>query len=166
MESRTKYESLQCWKSPEDALDDLNYICNFGVNDRPFQSTECFQVWGRGRPRPPVSQIILPKGVILPPDFPRERPAKGKGRGHLLLQGSSPKTDSKSNTVHINNVLKDTEKSQKHKSKQRSVNTRQNMTLKDLEDKYNKAKHLGTRKTMYDLNCDFPPLPPTVLFDQ
>lgn len=104
--------------------------------------------------------------MVLQTDFPSERPARGKGRGHLLLQNSSTKNGSKSNSVHVNNVLKDTEKSQKRKSKQSIVNTRPNMTLKDLEDKYNKAKHLETRKTMYDLNCDFPPLPPTVLYDK
>lgn len=166
MESRITYDSSQRWVSPEDALDDLNDICNFGENDKPFQSTECFQVWGRGRPRLPVNQIILPKGMVLQTDFPSDRPARGKGRGHLLLQNSSTKNGSKSNSVHVNNVLKDTEKSQKRKSKQSIVNTRPNMTLKDLEDKYNKAKHLETRKTMYDLNCDFPPLPPTVLYDK
>lgn len=153
------YDSSQQWVSPEDALDDLNYICNFGENEKPFQSTECFQVWGRGRQRPPINQIVLPKGTTLQPDYTSERPTRGNGRGRLLLEDSSDINNSKSNSVQTNSVFKDSLRRSKEGLSQRTmVNTSQKVTLKDLEDMFNKAKHLETRKTIFDLNCDFPPL--------
>lgn len=156
-----------CWISPEDALDYLNSACKFGENDKPIQITECFLVWGRGRPRPRVDQIILPKGTTLQSNFPQERLTKGRGRGYLLLENSTFDDNDlepgpsvymfKPNLVQCDAkpIDKNSKKLRKGKGHQTKVDCQQ-MTLKDLEEKYN-SKYLGIQKPLFDIN-DFPPL--------
>lgn len=82
-----KHNHPNCWISPEEALEEMNSLCLVSEYDKPFKSTECFKVWGRGRPRPSISQIVLPKNSTTPTSMIQEnRPInKGKGRGRLLL---------------------------------------------------------------------------------
>lgn len=97
MDTSISYDTSNCWVSPEDLIEDLQSICKFGDNDIPLTVTSCFKVWGRGRSRTPISQIVLPAssfcvghssemqqpttpGNTSSNNFPRS-----KGRGHLLL---------------------------------------------------------------------------------
>ena len=99
MEAKIIYDDSCRWTSPDHAIQHWSTVCKFGENSKPFQETECFKVWGRGRPRPPISDIRLPKICNQPSTnktktskFNRcetERPKPpvgGSGRGRLLLQ--------------------------------------------------------------------------------
>lgn len=122
---QTKQNHSHCWILPEDALEDLNSVCQFGENDKPFKSTDCFKVWGRGRPRPPISQIVLPQDFSMETKaFQNTKPSyKGKGRGRLLLEGSDPLEE-----VPVTQVL----------IKSKRSNRKTSMSLRDLEDDYKK----------------------------
>ncbi len=150
-----------CWVTPEDVLESLNSICQFGENDKPVQFSECFQVWGRGRPRPSVDQIILPKGTSVQSNFPKEKSTRGRGRGRLLLENISDQDQDPCPSVMFNSndvscVDKKMKKFGKGKGKSNLAYTK--ITLKDLEDKYNRAKLLGSKRPIFDINNDFPPL--------
>ena len=153
-----------CWITPEDALESLNYFCKFGENDKPVRISECFQVWGRGRPRPQLDQIILPKGTSLQSNFPQEKSIIGRGRGWLLLENTTFDNDSKQdpgpsvmfNSNHVHCIDKQIKKFRKGKGQSNVACPK--VTLKELEEKYNKARYLGSQKPFFDINNDFPPL--------
>jgi hypothetical protein len=160
--AKASHDPKICWVTPEDVLESLNYIRQFGEDDKPVQFSECFQVWGRGRPRPSVDNIILPNGTSLQSDFPQEKSTKGRGRGRLLLleniseqyQDPCPTTMFDSNDCSC--VDKKMKKFGKGIGKSNLAYTK--ITLKDLEDKYNRAKLLGSKKPIFDIDNDFPPL--------
>ncbi len=99
MNPKINYDDSCQWKSPEDAIQEWSSVCQFGENDKPFQVTECFQVWGRGRPRPQLSEIKLPtfpnqnshgdkqtyRVQVDRPQLPVASKGRGHGRGRLLL---------------------------------------------------------------------------------
>lgn len=164
--TKTSHDHKHCWVYPEDALDYLNRVGKFGENDKPIQISECFQVWGRGRPRPHLDQIILPKGTTLQSNIPKERLTKGRGRGYLLLGNSTfdndihPSTSAdmfNPNLVSYSAFDKNLKEFRKNQGQSKAACRKMTLSLKDIEDKYNKKKYLSSQKPLFDIH-DFPPL--------
>lgn len=125
-----KFDLSNSW-TPDNTLEELNPTSEIGANDRSFQITECFKVWGRGRPRPPISQIVLPRTSVTVSNIQLcDKLPKSRGRGHLLLLDIPDIELTSSNVLHVSKQF--------NKPKQEHEN--------------------NFKKDIYDLQKDFPSL--------
>lgn len=163
--SAIEYDVSECWKSPEEALQELNSLCELGDNrDDSFVVTSCFKVWGRGRPRTPIHEIVLPglTANSCPSTLHSSQSSsnedkihlpRSKGRGHLLLLDDFP--------LEVEDF-----KAKQH-LKKKSSNNRKSLaanvegkfyrqTQRKIQDKLNHEKQLADSKMLFDIDKDFP----------
>lgn len=116
------------WVSAEEALEDVNLFCKTS-SIVPFKSLDCFKVYGRGRDRPKISEIILPKEHTEFNQSVGEVPRVGRGRGKLLLMESD---DDSSDPGTASKVVRSTTDLTKQPP---------NSSLKYLEDNFSRDNY-------------------------